>query len=591
MAGPQTIGIQIDVRENASLIAPKVIQQIEGIGEAGEKAGQQVQAAFDPSKLGAGFDAFAEKIDKLYETKFGRERELKMRYMELRNQQLEQRMDQIGRGAPGPAARFISRGGMTAGRVGGAVAEMGETGGAMGAGAGILESLGGMVSKAGPVGAAIAAVVGVVAVSAIVMDKLVKTYEPFIGQLMDTTGALGGLGKSAEENSRELRKNLEDAGTAAAKFGYSLEVGSDILNQLAHGGIGRGAALGREGELFAYARGFGVQPGNLVAAQILAQRYGQGNVLGLAAGGTALSGMGPGRYEEYLRAMTSIFEESIAKGVGRGFESISATLNFFGRVLGPMWQGQQGAQKLMQMGQAVTGATALQSETDVLLYRAARNAVQGARPGDLTATQLAAPGYIRNMIELEKGVTVPLFKNIYDQIRMMTGGNDVNMINMLRQTFGVNYGMATQLWMAGKSNLSQADLSKLVEKLPPPGAESPELQLMHAEQDLRLQIIKTGEALLAGKTELVKEMDRVVTALAYVAGGAGMPAPAVGEGSPVERFLHVGRGAMGVTAPPPPPQARATAKEDIDKLVRSLDANTRALLEKDLPVTVTVQGR
>jgi hypothetical protein len=502
----EVVGIQIDVSENASTAGPRVAEQLRRVGEAGKDAGEALQSAFDTTRAEAQLTSFADKIDKLYEMKFGREREMKLRYMELRNQQMEQRLvPKSGTPEENALNRIgVDRALMTTSRAGSTIAQIGHTGQAVQPAASILETITGAVSKAGPVGATIAAVGSMVAVGAVITDQLVRTYEPFISQLMDTTAAFGDLKNTTTENSLAFRESLRQAGESASQFGYSLEVGVDILNQLAKGGLGRGAAVASETQLLAYARGYGVSPGNLVGAQILAQRYGQGNVLGLAAGGTAFQGMGSGRYEEYLNAMTSIFEEAIGKGVSRGFEDISGTLNFFGR-LGPMWQGQVGAQKIGTLNQAVSGATGLQSETDVLLYRAAKQQAQGAG------------SYIDVMMELEKGVTVGLFQNVYEQIKQMTGGSKTDMVELLRQTFGINYSMASQLYEAGLPGTG-ADLDKLIAQLPPPSAESDEMQLVRAENELKLAIIEAGESLLGAKVDLVNSANDVVKWLSAVAG-------------------------------------------------------------------------
>ncbi|RDE12114.1 MAG: hypothetical protein C4K49_10555 [Candidatus Thorarchaeota archaeon] len=507
MPGAQVVGIQIDVHENASVVGPRVAQVFENIGDAGQQAGASLQDAFDFSKLSSQLEGFAEKVDRLYETKLGKQRELQTRYMELRNQTMEQKLNTpeeraIARSSEGGAG---SRALMTVSRAGSAVAQAGETGNAIGPGANILESLGGAVSKAGPVGAGIAAVAGVVSVTAVITDQLTKTYEAFVPTIMDTTAALGQLGKSAGENSIAFRKNLREAADAASQFGYSIETGNEVMSKLAHGGVG-GVAATRD--VLAYARGFGVSPGDLTNAKIMAATYDKGsNVLGLTAGGVGIQGIGSGRYEEYLNALTSAMEDAVGKGVSRSFEDISGSLNFFSR-LGPMWQGQVGAQKVAGLNQALAGATGLQSETDVILYRAAKAEAVKSAKGQFD--------YIDVMQRMEQGMTVGMFKQIYDQVKQMTGGSKTDMIEMLRQTFGVNYSMASSLYQAGAGG--GGDLASLVAKLPPPTAESDEMKLTKQENMIRMAVIEAGETLLPAKTEIVSSLADVVKLLSKIAG-------------------------------------------------------------------------
>jgi hypothetical protein len=58
----------------------------------------------------------------------------------------------------------------------------------------------------------------------------------------------------------------------------------------------------------------------------------------------------------------------------------------------------------------------------------------------------------------------------------------------------------------------------LIAKLPPPTAESNEIKLVKAENDLRMTVIETGEALLGAKTEIVSGMRDVVKWLARQSG-------------------------------------------------------------------------
>jgi len=497
MPGSNVVGIQIDVRENASVVGPRVAQVFEQIGREGEQAGIALQRAFDFSQAETQMERFAEKVDRLYETKFGRQRELQLRYLELRNQALEQRLEGT-RGAT-VQHRLLP----TVVRTGTVAAELGETGNVVPAGATVLESLRGMVEKAGLPGKIAATIAAVVGVGGVVIDQLSKVYEAFVPAIMDATAALGDMGKSASENAAAFRTNLDKAAGAATKFGYSIETGVQVMGQLARGGVGAEAIP----NVLAYARGYGVAPTALIQAQILASRFRGGeNVLGLAAGGVQVQGIGPGRYEEYITALTSAMEDAVQKGVARSFEDISATLNFFAR-LGPMWQGGVGAQKVFGLGQAVAGATGLQRETDVLLYRAAR-----AEVGKVKGVY----DYIDVMQEMEKGMTVGLFQQIYKQMQQLTGGNRAQMIELLRQTFGINYTMAASLFQAGATGGPR--LEQLVAKLPPPSAESPELKLIQAQNDLRMVIIRTGESLLNAKAELVSAARDLVVWLSKVAG-------------------------------------------------------------------------
>lgn len=504
------VGIQLDLKDNTSSVSPRIVDNLTKIGEAGERAGEQIQQAFSSTNMGVQFDKLADKMQQLPEMNFGRERELKMRNMELRNQQLEQRLNAPGKNNiirfPGGFTPMTP--GQTIGRTGQTLSQIGQSGDAMGAGADALGSLSGVVSKLGPVGMGIAAVGTVVAGTAVVVDALSKQYENFLPAVMDTTAAMGDLKDNMYDTSASFRENMKAAGESANKFGYDLDQGLAIFQALAKGGISGGRVAGESTELMSYARGFGVSPGNLTNAQILANRYSQGNVLGLAAGGTQMSGIGAGRYEEYLTALTGTFEEALSRGVVKGFDEISATMNFFSG-LGETWKGALGQQRIQQLNQSFTGATSLQSESDVLMYRAAGQ-VAGSRGGG-TGTYLDA------MLELEKGITPELFKAFGEQVESMTGGNRLDMVEMFREAFNTNYQTSLDLIDAYfNKNISQDKLTRISGA---PSADSIEQQLIQAQNDLKMEIIELGASVIDAKRGVLEAAHTVVDGLSGVVGG------------------------------------------------------------------------
>lgn len=507
------VGIQVDVRENASAVAPRIVDQLAHIGDAGEEAGEKIQKAFDTTGMQSQFDRFADKMDKV----FGKERELKIKNLELRNQGMEQRLNQPTReqtrtGSGKERDPDAMAPGRTVGRVGSALAGMGDTGNPMPAAGNVLEGVSGMVSKAGPVGMAIAAVGALAAGTAMVVDALSKQYEQFVPTIMDTTAAFGDLKKSAKDNSETFRDSLQAATKSANAFGYSIEQGLEVRKGLGKGGIGSGAAGGLSDSIFAYARGFGVDPGSLVGTQVMGSRYKQGNVLGMAAGGVAASGMGAGRYDEYLQAMAGTFEASLSKGVVKGFGEISSTMNFFSK-LGDTWKGQLGSQRINQLSGSFEGATSLQKETDVLMYRAAQDVVKKSGGGKTGS-------YLDTMTMMERGMTPELFRAYGDQLRKTTGGNQLDMVEMTKESFGTNYTTAIDLVKAmdDLSHMTDDEIKALLKTAEPPKADSAEMQLLKAEGDLRSSIVSLGTGVIDLKLQLITSGAQVVNALSDFAG-------------------------------------------------------------------------
>lgn len=488
----QTVGIQVDIRENASTAAPKIVEQLNNIGEAGEESAEKIQKAFEQLFLANQLDKFQQKLEKTMDKISRRQAD--------ETEKVSRR--ETTRTTEGGGRALLSTG-QFIGRTGSQVASLGSTGNVMEAGPGVLSSMTGMLAKAGPVGIGIAAVAAIAAGTGIIIDQLSKQYEPFVSTLMDTTAALGDLSDSAKQNSLTFRENLQEAATAASKFGYSIEQGLEVYGQLAHGGVGSTAARVRMEQELAYARGYGITNlAGLSQAQIMAQRYGQGNVLGLAAGGVGIAGIGAGRYEEYLQSMMSVFQEGISKGVVRGFDEISATMNFFSGI-GETWKGQLGVNKIAQLNASMGQATNLQKETDVLMYRAAKSLVGG---GD----------YIEVMKMMEKGISSPgMLKAVGEQLEQLTGGNRADMIELLKSTFGLSYTDTESLYKALKDK--DFDKARAVSKKAPT-AVSTELDLVKAENELRMEIITLGENTIEAKEALVSSANKVVNAIEEAVG-------------------------------------------------------------------------
>jgi hypothetical protein len=497
------VGINVNVTENASAVAPRIVDQLSKIGDTGEDAGERIQKAFDTAQLGSQFEKFAGQIDKLYEMKYGKDRDLKTQNLELRNQAIQRRLEGQEQQERNVTPHSLQAENLIRG-VGGSLSQMGGTGNALPAVESGLGTLSGMISKAGPAGMAIGAGVAVLGGATMVIDALSKQYEQFIPTLMDTTAAFGDLKTSVYDNSITFRKSLDEAAKSANKFGYSVEQGMEVSKSLAAGGLTSSTAKGLSEQQMAYARGYGIQsPTALSGAQILSSRYNQGNVLGMTAGGLGASGMGAGRFEEYLQAMTSTFEESLSRGVVKGFSDITSSMNFFSK-LGETWKGQLGATRINQLSGAVTQATSLQKETDVLMFRAAQSMVSERMGGKGT--------YLDVMKEMEKGITPALFKQFGQQISTLTGGNKTDMVEMMREAFGTNYTTSIDLVdsLDKLSVMTDKQINELIKEAAPPSAASAEMQLLQAENSLRQNIITLGENMIETKAGIVKAAGDVI---------------------------------------------------------------------------------
>lgn len=379
-------------------------------------------------------------------------------------------------------------------KTGGTFNQLGK-GDAVGAGSDALSKLGGALKKAGPVGMGIAAVGGI----AFAGNILSKQYEAVMEETMSLAAVLGDLGTDTKSNSLSFKSAMKEASESAQEFGYNLKVGSSVMKGLSKEGVSRGGIDASTSEILGYARGLGVSPDSLTKYEGMGRKFGmKGNLLGVGYGGLEQSGMGAGRFQEYLSATLSIFESGISEGVVKGFSEISATQNYFSQ-LGEMWKGSMGAHRIGKLSGAVRGSTGLQSESDVIMYRAAQSITDGG-------------SYIDVMKTLEKGMNSKMFLAITGQIDKLTGGHHQDQVEMFKQVFKVNYteaGKLLELSAHGKSSKAVAQLKKA-----PGTGDTDEVALLRANEGLSEHMREAGSGMIGVKRAVVEGAESIVDALA-----------------------------------------------------------------------------
>lgn len=315
------------------------------------------------------------------------------------------------------------------------------------AGEGIIGQLGKLWTKM-PLAAKVATGVGAAGVAAgVVGNELSKTYEAVIPQVMSVTAALGRFGATADEQSKLFRSTMSDLSSDASSYGYTLQQGSAVVESLARGGVKNARSGGAS--VMAFAKGYGMQniPGELSDFYGLASRMGANadDALGYVAGG-ARSTVGDGRMQEFMRATQDILEDGLSEGVIKGFGSITGTQRFLSSMFGPLGGGERGAQLYSKLSSGVRGAVGMQSETDLLLFQAARAI---GSPGEST---LDTQG------RLEAGFSPEIFKQFKSGI---SGASADEQIRLIRKAFGVSIAQAKTMYGAKTdSELSEAVMGK-----------------------------------------------------------------------------------------------------------------------------------
>ena len=411
-------------------------------------------------------------------------------YFNAMNQQAQERQQRQGQSN---IIQFLAVAGNASRRLGGTVSGLGATGdagqavGSAAEGAGsLLRGVGGAVGVAagGTLLAAGAAVAG--------LNAMTKPYEGVMEEVMDLTMQLGEYGETAVEQSRKFVDTMDRASEAGTRFGYRLEETMGIMSSLAERGAS-GDVAGLAGYTMQFARGYGMDQGALAGFVGTGARFGQRNSLEGIAGMLNRQNMSPARFGEMMNAQLGIFEDALSRGVIKGFDEIGSLQNMFASG-GELFRGELGAQRIRQIDNVVAGATSMGREEDVLLYRAARTL--GSED----------ESYIDTMKRLEGGVTGDMFGAIRSQVENMSGGNQSQMIEMLRSVFNVNYTTAEALL-----GMSEEDaVNELAEA--PDTTETYEVRLLRSQEKIREHVRLISQTLIDQKAMLSEEFEELLGA-------------------------------------------------------------------------------
>lgn len=381
---------------------------------------------------------------------------------------------------------------------------------------GALDAAGGIADlvSALPKGALIgAAVVGGLAALAAGANKLSEQWEKVMQPSMALTASLGRLSDDADKNHATFQEVFAQATSRKALHGYKLEEGLALANQLAKMGVNPDKVISSEEKVFRYQRTTDADRNTLAQAVGLSQRYRGGeDVLGYALGGLKESGMQPGQYQEYLNATLRIFEEGLSRGVVKGFSEITRTQNMLAQ-LGSTWQGERGAEKIQRMEDAISGAGKLQSDYDVVMYRAAQqmSEANGGKGDYLSVTKILDQG-------LEAG-NGKILEYIHKIVEGMVGKDDRGNVNrnsgvmQYMKMFSLNTEAAEKLW----DGLAEGKLGNAKAILEDPKSrgvdDTPEGKLLAATEEIRKNVALWGADITPLKAAIVDGLAKLTSAM------------------------------------------------------------------------------
>ncbi len=166
----------------------------------------------------------------------------------------------------------------------------------------------------------------------------------------------------------------------------------------------------------------------------------------------------------------------------RGFEEITATQNWLAQ-LGEVFTGQSGVNIYRQMQGAVQGATSLTKEQDVIMFRAAREAMM--QKGEWSGRK----DWIGTMMYMEQALTPAMFTAVRNQIRGMAGSEEQEIAMMAKQ-FNVTYTIASQI-----RDLEAKEAVSRIEKFAET-RDTPEMRVLSVQLAVQREIREFGGTLV-----------------------------------------------------------------------------------------------
>lgn len=269
------------------------------------------------------------------------------------------------------------------------------------------------------------------------------------------TNALNKLfsdGGTWKENSEKTTEILKEGTQLAEGTGLST---ADFLalaaQQSQYGAETMGDALQQVRSVALWAQATGADARAIQEFLGTARRYGDNSdVLGYASQARQAAGLAKAQSEEFLNALQSVIEAGIANGYIKSAEDVSKTMVMVARLSdnSPLWQGEQGARRLQQMDSGISGATALQSVSDVIVAGAANTILSGKTIDERNKLLdgRATGTYIDSMLLMEKGTNPAMFAEVAKSIQDIEGENIAGQIERYKDVYKLNYAGAVDVY-------------------------------------------------------------------------------------------------------------------------------------------------
>jgi hypothetical protein len=400
-------GVILGMQDNASATARKIAGELDNV----TKSADGINSAFDPKYL----DDYNKKLAEIGQS-YSKLNAQKSSQHQNTLRQAQTMMTGASSGVMQASKGNVAGGAMTAGKAG----------------------LAGLASSLG-VGGALAG--SALVAGGFIGNSLADMYEKRADPARGIAASMDMMTTDVTQNTEALRSVMAQTVKSVSKYGKSYEEGARAIQTFTTAG-GTDFDASRAG---AYSMAYNADFGALSAFGGRTQRFGQERGLNDTWASMRGQGLGPAQFEEVMGTVQSTFESALSRGVLRSTEDIAKEQVKFGK-LGETWQGALGSQRLDRMGASAANAANVQSEDDMLMYRAAFKQAGG----DPVKTQLL----------LEGGMTGKLFSGFMEETIQYGYDSDYELMKAVQKGVGVSGTEAMNLINGWK----KGDLGDLTDK-------------------------------------------------------------------------------------------------------------------------------
>lgn len=257
----------------------------------------------------------------------------------------------------------------------------------------------------------------------------------------------------------------------AASIGTGLDAGaiSQLVQEAARQGVDETRAFEIASNAGKWNQATGANADTMLRLQGMAERYGLGqDVISTAYGGLKASNMQKAQLDEFLNGLQSVIEDGISNGYLKSADDIAAQMTMFASLSGdnPLWQGQNGANKIMQMNGGLSGATEMGNVAQTIAMGSAKRVVDGMSSEDFE--KRFGHKKTGTYLDYEMALQNPsgeIYGQVLKDVKSYSGGNVAAQKEFLQQIFGINStGTLLDLINMTGGNFSESAYKKVVDE-------------------------------------------------------------------------------------------------------------------------------